>query len=263
MPMYLDIPSVSLTASELEGGNTSKITEVWVTVDEKSVGVWELPARVPVIGEGTHTIGVTAGIRRNGAFDDRERYPYYTTWRTSVEFVPGSSMPVTPEVRYQGATIWTERFNDAGSQLVANTQSDTTLILYSPSERPDVVLDNSQCGGFVLDTQNDFVALQTEQNFLGATGPVYMEMDYSTDIELTIGYTYEADGNARYEPWVILVPTASAGSVVWNKVYIDLATFFNTPGISGRDIYIAAQLPSGRTLAAGYFDNLKIVRPAS
>ena len=165
-------------------------------------------------------------------------------------------------VQYQPSTIWFERFNDAGSQLVANPESDTTLLLISPVDRPEAVFDGTQCGGFVLDALNDRLALQTEQNFAGATGPVYLEMDYSTDIDLTIGFTYESEGITEYEPWLVLVPTASIGEVSWNKVYVELSSLFNLPGITGRDIYIGAQLSGGRTSAAGYFDNLKIVRPA-
>lgn len=263
VPAYLEIPALTVDAGDLQGGNTSRITDVWVTVDEKSVGVWELPARIPVIGAGAHTIGVTAGIKRNGAYDDRVRYPYYTIWRGTVNIEPGATTTVAPVVQYTASTIWSERFNDAGSRLVSNVSSDTTLLLISPTQRPEAVLDGTQCGGFVLDQQNDLVALQTEEDFPGTTRDVYMELDYSADIDITIGFTYLEEGVTRYEPYVILVATASTGSIRWNKVYIDLSQYFMTPGISGRDIYIGAQLSGGRTTAAGYFDNLKIVSPGS
>ncbi|MCB0767266.1 MAG: hypothetical protein KDB95_08660 [Flavobacteriales bacterium] len=263
VPTYLVVPRIDVQATDEQGGNTSKITEAWVTVDDRSVGVWELPARVPVIGTGTHTIGITAGIRRNGSFDDRQRYPYYTSWQTTTELDPAHAIELAPTVQYQPATFFTERFNDAGSQLLAASSSDTTLILYSASTNPEVLLDGSQCGGFVLDTSHDEVLLQTEQDFPGVSGPAYLELDYSTDVELTLGISYVLDGQTTLEPWVVIVANASAGSVVWNKIYVDLSDFFNRAGISGRDIYIAAYLPSGRSRAAAYFDNLKIIRPAS
>ncbi len=263
VPTYVEIPSVTVLATTEQGGGSSKITEAWVTVDERSVGVWELPARVPVIGTGAHTVGITAGIKRNGAYDDRLRYPYYTTWRTTVDLEPGSTRELAPQVRYEPATFWKEQFNEAESQLFRGTQSDTTLQLYSPIARPDATLDGTQCGGFVLDAAHSLVILHTEQDFPGSTGSVFLELDYSTDIELTIGLMYVEDGASVSVPWVVLVPTASVGAIKWNKVYIDLSDYFYQPGISGRDIYIGAQLSGGRTSAAGYLDNLKIVRPAS
>lgn len=263
VPTYLVVPGITLQATDEQGGSTSKITEAWVTLDEKSVGVWELPARIPVIGDGSHTIGITAGIRRNGTFDDRLRYPYFTTWRTTMDLVPEGAVDLAPTVQYQPATFFTERFNDAGSQLLAASSSDTTLILYSAATDPEVLLDGSQCGGFVLDLTNDVVVLQTEQDFPGASGPVYLELDYSTDVELSLGVSYIQDGQAGSAPWAVILPNADAGSVVWNKIYVDLSDFFNRAGFTGRDIYIAAQLPSGRSRAAAYFDNLKIIRPTS
>jgi hypothetical protein len=262
VPAYLEVDAVSVSATDEQGGNSSRITDVWVTVDERTVGVWQLPARIPVLAEGVRSIGITAGIQRNGSFDDRLRYPYYTSWSGSADLKPGGTTRVSPVVQYQPSTIWFERFNDAGSQLVAVPESDTTLLLISPVDRPEAVFDGTQCGGFALDVLNDRLALQTEQNFAGATGPVYLEMDYSTDIDLTIGFTYESEGVTEYEAWVVLVPTASVGEVRWNKVYVELSSLFNLPGITGRDIYFGAQLSGGRTSAVGYFDNLKIVRPA-
>lgn len=262
VPGYVVIDRVGVAATDLEGGGTSKVTEAWVTVDDRSVGVWELPARIPVVGTGQHRIGIEAGIRRNGDFNDRVRYPYYNSWSTQVELEGGASADLFPEVTYSAADIWLERFNDAGSQLVAGEGSDTTLLLFPASERPDATLDGTQCGGFVLDAARDRIALRTDLDLPGENGPVYLELDFSTDVELTIGLAYFSEGFERSEPYAILVPTASPGSIAWNKVYVDLTGFFNLGGISDRDIYIGAQLPVGRSGAAAYLDNLKLVRPA-
>lgn len=262
VPGYLVIDAVTVTASDVEGGMTSKITEAWVTVDDRSIGVWELPARIPVIGTGQHRIGVVAGIKRNGDFNDRVRYPYYTSWTGTAEVQEGNSVELRPTVSYTSTDLWLERFNDAGSQLISSEGSDTTLLLLSPSDRPDATLDGTQCGGFVLDTSNDFIALRTDLDFPGETGPVYLELDYSTDVELTVGLAYSSQGAERSDAYVVLLPTAAAGSISWNKVYIDLTDYFNLGGISGRDFYIGAQLPSGRAGAAAYFDNIKLLRPA-
>lgn len=263
VPTYIVVPRIEVQATDAQGGNTSKITEAWITLDDRSVGVWELPARVPVIGDGTHTIGIDAGIRRNGAFDDRRRYPFYTTWQSMVELSPAGSIELAPTVGYQPATFFLERFNDAGSQLIHAATSDTTLILHSASTAPELLLDGSQCGGFVLEPAHSSVLLRTEQDLPGVSGPTYLELDYSTDVQLTIGIEYVQDGSSWMDPWVVVVANASEGNVAWNKIYVDLTDFFNRQGISGRDIYIAAQLPAGRSRASAVFDNLKIIRPAS
>src|SRR5438045_9346172 len=74
---YVDIPVVALQATDAQGGATSKVTDAWVSVDDHFIGVWELPAHVPVLATGEHRITVVPAIKRNGTFDDRLRYPFY------------------------------------------------------------------------------------------------------------------------------------------------------------------------------------------
>lgn len=263
VPTYVDIPSVALNASDAEGGNTSKITDVWVSVNDRSVGVWELPARVPVLGTGNARITVTPAVKRNGAFDDRLRYPYYTAFNASVELVPEATVNLAPMVAYtEGAGFWYERFNDAGNLLTVSDASDTTMLVYTAADHPTVLRDGTSCGGFVLETARPNFTAFTTEDFAAANGPAYIELDYSTDVNLTIGLTYVQNGNTQYEPWVILVPTTDEGGIRWNKVYIDVSTLFNVSGISQRDIYLGSSLPSSQGTAHVYLDNLKLIRSA-
>lgn len=264
VPTYVDIAAVEVSATDLQGGSTSKITDVWVSVNDRSMGSWELPARIPVLGEGPHTLSVTAAIKRNGSYDDRLRYPYYTTWNAPVDLVPGETRTVSPVVTYEPvATFWLERFNDAGNLFSVSENSDTTLLLYTAAEHPLIVLDGTSCAGFALETGRERMSIFTEEDFTPSFGAVFLELDYSTDINLTIGLNYIRDGLARSEPWVVLVPTTAEGGLRWNKVYIDLSEFFNTAGITGRDFYLTAQLPSGQSTAQVYLDNVKLVRRSS
>ncbi|MBL7950174.1 MAG: hypothetical protein JNM62_00525 [Flavobacteriales bacterium] len=252
---------MTLDATIAEGGSTSKVTDVWVSVNDEELGLWELPARVPILADGPQVIRVAAGVKRNGAFDDRLQYPYYTAWQNTVDLRPERSVTIDPIVRYQGAAIWAERFDDAGNLLYTAPSSDTTLIIYTPEDDPGLPRDGTTCAGFVLETGRDYIQLYTDQNFGAAFGPVYLELDYSTEVDLRIGYTYVQSGSTIYQPWITLVPTTGAGSVRWNKVYIDVSTYFNTSGISSRDFYVEAVLPNDRSSARAYLDNIKLVQP--
>ena len=85
-------------------------------------------------------------------------------------------------------------------------------------------------------------------------------MDYSTDIDLTLGVTYVQDGVYRAAPWAVVVPTTGVGGLRWNKVYIEVSSFINEGSISDRELYITAALPSGQSGAHVYLDNIKLVR---
>jgi len=261
VPAYVEIQAVTVDAAAEQGGNTGKITDVWVEVNEELLGMWELPAQVPVLAEGPNRITVTAGIKRNGMYDDRLRYPFYARWDATVDLARTTTTRVAPVVRYiAAANFWVESFDDTGTRLVSSAGSDTTLLRFTPADHPGIVLDNSPCGGFALDRDHRRVRLQTEENFQVTGGPVFLEFDYSTDILLTMGVLYTVGGTSRAEPYVYITPTqGQGGGVVWNKMYIDLSPLFNQ-ALSRRDFYFEATLADSRERANAYFDNIKLVR---
>ena len=54
-PSWLQIDYIGLTTNVVtEGENSHGITDAWVYMDGVALGVFELPARIPVLAEGTH-----------------------------------------------------------------------------------------------------------------------------------------------------------------------------------------------------------------
>ncbi|MCW5898332.1 MAG: hypothetical protein KIT10_03595 [Flavobacteriales bacterium] len=261
VPSYLDIPSVSLTTTGQQGSATSKITDAWVFADEELIGVWELPARVPVLRDGASTIRVTPGIKRNGMFDDRLRYPFYSSWTSHVEFSLREVTAVQPTVNYiSQAGFWIEAFEEPGSAFITSEASDTTLLRFTPAQYPEVVLNNSPCGGFILDADHRYIRIYTDEDFQVPGGPVFLEMDYRNDITFTVGVLFNSGGQPVSLPYVYVVPTTRPdGQTAWNKMYIDLSPVFNQ-GVTERDIYFEASLPSDMGHGHVYLDNVKLVR---
>lgn len=262
VPSYVEIPAVTLTTTTAQGMATSKVTDVWVSVDESFLGVWELPARVPILAEGPHRIDVVPGVKRNGLFDARVRYPLYTTWTGQVNLTREGTATINAAVQYQPtAEFWIEGFEDTFIRLNTTEASDTTLIRFTPAEHPDLLyLENTPCGGFRLDAANPYIRIYTDEDFEASSGPVFLELDYRNDLAFTVGVLFSADNTPTSVPLVILVPTRrSDGTMPWNKVYIDLSGLFNS-GVADRDIYIEASLPSSVPSASVYLDNLKLVR---
>lgn len=257
---YVDIPVVTVQATEEQGGATSKITDAWVSVDDTFIGVWELPAHVPVLAEGEHRITVVPAIKRNGTFDDRLRYPFYNASNGNAYLTKDGTTSLQPITTYLDATeFWVEPCSDPIGRLSVTADSDTLLL---PPFLPDPVLDNTTCRGFVLDAAHPYIRIFTDEDFAVYGGPVFMELDYRTDVTLTVGVLYNNGGSIGASPWVTVGPTLkSNGSNPWNKIYIDLSNPFNSD-ISQRDVFIEARLPTGQTTATGYIDNLKVLRLA-
>lgn len=261
VPSYLEIPSVSVTTTVLQGAPTSKITDVWVSVNDEFIGAWELPARIPVIREGPVEVRVVPAIKRNGMYDDRLRYPFLSPYITTVDLVKNASTSISPIVTYiDAASFWIESFDDPGTLLNLAAASDTILLRFTPAEHPEIVLDDTPCGGFVLDEEHRYIRVFTEENFDVFGGPVFLEMDYRSDIQFTVGVQYVFAGSPNIQPYVFVAPTRiPSGITVWNKIHIDLSPVYNT-AITQRNFFIEASLPEGRTSAAVYLENIKLVR---
>src|SRR5689334_23258519 len=65
-----------------QGTNSSSITDMWLFVDGNLLGAFELPAHIPVLAEGSHTLTIRPGILINGIKGSRGPYPFYTSYDT-------------------------------------------------------------------------------------------------------------------------------------------------------------------------------------
>ncbi len=264
VPAYVEVAPFTLTTTTDQGAATHKITDAWVSVDERLIGVWELPARIPVLGEGQKTISIVPAVKRNGMFDDRVRYPFLNTYNGQVDLVREGTTAVAPTTTYKSNSLfWIEAFDDPDfARLNVLPASDTTLERYTPASNPELLyIEGSPCGGFHLDATHPYFGLYTDEDFTLASGAVFLELDYRCDITFTIGVLYTSSNISSYDPVVFVGPTVrSNGFMPWNKIYVDITGFFNSPGVTQRDIYLEARLPNGASSGSVYLDNLKIVR---
>ncbi len=260
VPAYLEIPEMVVVSANGNDTITSRITDAWIYANDELLGVWEIPARVPVLAEGNTRLQISPAVKRNGMYDDRFRYPFFQLWNGEAELVKEGTSIVRPQIRYiNNVDLWTEAFEDAGMQLSVTAESDTGLLRYTPANDPDHLLNGTAAGGFVLDQQHPYIRAYTEQDFNVTGGPVCLELDYSTNVVLTVGVLFSQNNSEQAQPFVYLVPTTEATNLpTWNKIYIDLSPIFNL-AISQRDLYFEAWAPEGGT-AKVYLDNIKLVR---
>src|ERR1017187_10151763 len=102
IPSYLQIDSIGLTITNplLQGSSSHKITDAWVYVDEQLLGVFQLPAKLPVLASGIHAIDIKAGIEINGIASSRGYYPFYTVFSQNVNLITDSVVTIKPVVSY-------------------------------------------------------------------------------------------------------------------------------------------------------------------
>src|SRR5688500_13907587 len=91
IPSYLYIDKINLQTLAGEGTSKQDITDAWVYVQGQAIGVFELPARIPVLAEGNPEVWVYAGIKKDGISSTRVKYPFFKPFITSsVNLVRGN-----------------------------------------------------------------------------------------------------------------------------------------------------------------------------
>lgn len=212
IPAYISVPSITLTTDyATEGSSSSNITDAWVFVNDDLVGVYELPAKFPVLKEGNVSIKIFAGIRDNGISASRARYLLYDPHVEQLNLIPGDTVDITANVRYNSATkfTWLEDFEGASTSFLYHANSDTVF------KKQTSVLKEGQFSGqaYLDDDMNFFEATSIPFTTIPMGGTVYLEMDFITTENLFVG-VYLDDEQFAY---ITLNVTDD-----WKKIYINL-----------------------------------------
>jgi len=219
IPSYIEINKINLSHESPNG-----IQDAWVDVNGELIGVFELPAKFPVIATGQSEIRITPGIKVNGINEQRSFYPYYEPIIIDANLVAGESFSIGSQTTTY--TDWTkisftENFENTNKFIKSsNVYSDTTIINYS-----DDSFEGNNCGAIIVDSTNTFFQIQTEKfeipNLAGMPG-MFLELNFKNTTPAMVGY-YIFDGSTlitKNPIYMVLLPE----NTEWTKVYIDLYT---------------------------------------
>lgn len=214
IPAYVEIPE--FTVNE----DFSSITDAWVYIDEYLVGIYDLPARFPVLYSGQHEITVRPGIKVNGIAVTRGNYPFYEPYKTNETLITGECITIHPQTQYKENLnfVWNETFE---SVAVSLEPSDTTSIGF---EKSDTVSDAPTSKVAVVELHPDTTfRIQTVTQFdLLDDRDVYLEISYKTDYYFELAWQVEnqINGIIYTNKLYQFNPTME-----WQHVYIYLTNF--------------------------------------
>lgn len=239
---------------------SSKITDLWVYVNDQPVGVWEPGKRIPMITDGNSNVKLIAGVRKDGLTDARIQYPFYATWQQQVPLVPEQTATLSPVIHYYpNLNYWLVDF-EIGQRF--DTIQGSTAALELVASDSTLIGQGIQNGRITLDTEHSLYRAVSSDAFSNIGSTAFLEMDYRSDTRLLVGVYYTYAGSETPAPYVYALPTKRAdGSMPWNKIYIDLAEAWNVPGALNKRIYLKAELENGATAGTIEMDNIKLVRP--
>jgi hypothetical protein len=254
----LKIDSIDVALNyDVHGSSSSNITEAWVFIDGQLQGVHDLPLTTPILSFGEHTVTIAAGIKRNGIAARRVDYPFYTRFKTDVNFSPLDTVKMDPVATYYtGLTVFTEDFEDPGLKFTPSQQSDTSIVI---TKNPSDVFEKTGSGYIRTDSSDVFFFVQTNEEFeLPIGNPIFLELNYKTDEDFQVGIIAKQSGNTfPVRSSFIKHTLTDTGEKVWKKIYLDLSPAVNQNPSAVYEIYI-----SGQSTAIGqefFFDNIKLV----
>lgn len=275
-PAFLHIESIELEVlpQNVQGTDDHNITDAWVYLNDDLVGIYEVPATVPIISEGPQKITIIAGIMNNGIQSARIDYPFYDAYSTELNLIAGDTIDFSsdtenttvvngytcPVVEYfnTGLIFWNEGFEGQGFDFAATNASQADFALtndpglvfnYNPDE-------NSTASGLVtLTTSEPYFEIRSTHEFSPIQGQrVYLELNYRTDCPLQIGVYENAPNDIKVYGKGIF-PKSN-----WSKIYIELSNeVAQQASATSYSIFIEGALETDQNQAQILIDNVKLV----
>lgn len=259
-PVYVRIDSFSFLPP-LDGqptvGLTKQIESVFVTYEGQTIGVFDLPARVPILPGNGGLLTVQAGVDANGINGFQLEYPYYRsdTLRLSASDA-GQTLIFSAETRYFNALNYSFRGDfEIGSNSsfspFLRLSGDTGLVV---SNDPAYRIDGGHVGLIVVDAVHDSSEVISQAAFIPTSAQPYIEIDYRCNIPFQIA-VQSVDANI-FDGYLTGVKANPAGA----KLYVGLESFIaGSPSASGFRIQLKTVLPDGESSGFVAIDNLKVV----
>ena len=258
-PHTIIVPSFNLTTDEDEGTDSNNIAEVWVYSETDVLGVFPLPATIPVLqenGEDVVHITLLPGVRVNGISSTRKPYPFYEVLEFDFNYVPGGVDTVEFHSNYVSGVevVLAENFESA-NRFQANSTSTAEVVR---TFDPTWVFEGAVSGLIMLSEDASHVTSTTQEQLYDLTGDVatFLEFNYRCDNSFAVGLEAIGGINPERTPIIVLNPTGEE----WNKMYLDLGPFLRSTSTAyGYEVTLDAILDIGEESGYVVVDNFKIV----
>lgn len=258
---YNQTHGTNYDATELASIADQNFHDVWITADGASLGTWEMPCKIPILGDDSVELKIWPGVKMNGVSTTRPRYVFVEPYTIKI---PGRANQIIDleniTFKYSTSTEFEfiENFNKDYNAVFEST--DENGINFEQISDPESPANRIGCIS-LEDTVDEFEIISSNMTF-GNVLPssVFLEMDYKCDVEdatftVTMLINKSTSSIATEEPLVI-----ANTKTEWKKIYINLTQSIlrNSTNAIGYRI----QLSGGRddnNPVHYYFDNIKVI----
>jgi hypothetical protein len=226
-------------------------------MDGQVLGSFSLPAKVPIIGEGSHSFIIIPGVKNNGISATKRRYPFLKQYSETINLIKHDTVHMFPTAMYfKELTFKIEDFEDATIDFEAASSSTASIV---KGDDPQYLQWGNAYGEVLLSDSNSLLSIVSE--IVGSMpkqgAEVYLELDFiNTNSVLTSVISY---GNGTYfdDPYIQLNPQDNPE---WKHIYIDLKEIVSTRASSPfNEVSFNITLDEAGTNKFVYLDNIKII----
>ncbi len=259
IPAYLYVKNFAYqpNPSLPDNTHTSNITHAYIFIGEEAMGLFALPALVPVFQEGVQPVIIDPVIPENGQYNNLRISPFYQRFESSISLTRAQTDTLQPTTSYIDDThiAFLEDFEGSGVFFSQDRDgNDSTYITFTT----EMVREGNRSGYILLTSDHPVIdaATPTDQLFdLKDRNIIYLEVDYKCDTEVLFGLIgFDGTGpiGSSYEFGIL--PKGE-----WNKIYFNLTSQVRVSNFNQYQIAITAGLPSGKSKAEVYLDNIKLI----
>jgi hypothetical protein len=267
-PAWLEVTEWTMQSNAIgvtgdEGVLTHNFTDAWVYIDNKLIGVFEVPFKIPVLVSGNSEIKLYPTIRNNGISATKKIYPFAKPYIISADLVENQTLTVNPSTEYFAGTrvtLWD--FDDPNNYGIEEAPGSPASMIVDFDTQVITSINGSGYGHVSMNVSTDQWQATNSillENIPKQQSEVYLEIDYHNTVSLITGVVAVEPGSSIGNVNVQLNGQQES-EVEWKKIYLDLKTIISGyPNSTGYYLSFDALMPD--TLANGYvnIDNMKLV----
>lgn len=269
IPSYIRVEAINLVPnniipqSSIDGFNTSEITDVWVYVDNISIGAFTLPCEIPILKKGNHKIDIRPGVKLNGIAMTRVEYPFYSYYTQEHNLIPEKIIDLgIIEVKYNDILTrfaLIEMFENSSLELFTDGINPDSTNRIIKINNIDTVRFGSYCGAMYLGRNSPTYKVISDSLYSTNKDALVLELDYWCNIPFDIGMKAKTSSASQdfYINSMRINPNSQKG---WQKIYIVLGKVWQQLYYPNNfKFYFSPANPNNIDNGWVYIDNVKLL----
>lgn len=259
---YNETHNQNFDAEQLTALTRHKFTHVNVYVNNKNLGCWELPCKVPYLGNGavdSCTLILVPGFPMSGMGNTISGYPFFNILRQKIVLQKGATYHVSenpPKFVYSEYTHipFFETFSNSSSF------SPTDTVAHSNTLQP-VMYDGKNVGEIVLNDKNglSFDIQSSKIPIPVGNYRTLLEIRYRTESNIDVGFKMSSATNPHH---VFAVGGFYASPDEWKTIHFDLTQTIrdnhNAGSVTDLTLVLSGVGDKG-TDTRFYIDDIKVI----